>query len=159
MTSVCSCCGEAKPLTVPLQCHPDTVICADCLDWLSTKLSKQRAATGRTRIVGTESIFHVSDVARALDHYQRLGFSTDSHDETYAFAHRDNLTVHLTESDGAPAASALYLHVDDADRLAEEWRRAGVAVVGPQDFDYGKREGSHTDPDGNLLRFGSPLRA
>jgi hypothetical protein len=30
---------------------------------------------------------------------------------------------------------------------------------GAQDFDYGKREGSHTDPDGNLIRFGSPLRA
>lgn len=24
--------------------------------------------------------------------------------------------------------------------------------------DYGKREGAHRDPDGNLLRFGSPLR-
>jgi hypothetical protein len=28
--------------------------------------------------------------------------------------------------------------------------------VGPADYDYGKREGSHTDPDGNLIRFGSP---
>jgi hypothetical protein len=33
-----------------------------------------------------------------------------------------------------------------------------VDVVGPDDYDYGKREGSHVDPDGNLLRFGSPLR-
>jgi hypothetical protein len=25
------------------------------------------------------------------------------------------------------------------------------------DTDYGIREGGHVDPDGNLLRFGSPL--
>jgi hypothetical protein len=29
---------------------------------------------------------------------------------------------------------------------------------GPKDSDYGKRESSHCHPDGNLLRFGSPLR-
>jgi hypothetical protein len=32
-----------------------------------------------------------------------------------------------------------------------------LEVTGPDDLDYGKREGSHTDPDGNLIRFGSPL--
>jgi uncharacterized glyoxalase superfamily protein PhnB len=52
----------------------------------------------------------------------------------------------------------LYMHVDDADQLAAEWRKAGVTVSGPQDYDYGKREGFHVDPDGNELRFGSPLR-
>lgn len=36
--------------------------------------------------------------------------------------------------------------------------QAGVEFVEPQDFEYGKREGSHEDPDGNLIRFGSPLR-
>jgi len=41
---------------------------------------------------------------------------------------------------------------------AEEWRQAGIEVDGPRDEDYGKREGSITDPDGNVIRFGSPLR-
>ncbi len=49
------------------------------------------------------------------------------------------------------------MYVDDTDQLAEEWRGAGVEFTGPTDFEYGKREGSHTDPDGNLIRFGSPL--
>jgi hypothetical protein len=31
-------------------------------------------------------------------------------------------------------------------------------VDGPRDEDYGKREGSVADPDGNVIRFGSPLR-
>jgi hypothetical protein len=55
-------------------------------------------------------------------------------------------------------AGSIYMHVDDADTVANEWRSAGVDVVGPVDFDCGKREGSHTGPDGNLIRFGSPLR-
>ena len=42
--------------------------------------------------------------------------------------------------------------------MAEEWRAAGIEVVGPRDEEYGKREGSVTDPDGNLIRFGSPLQ-
>jgi uncharacterized glyoxalase superfamily protein PhnB len=109
-------------------------------------------------IVGAEPIFTVTDVQRAVDHYQRLGFSTSSHDETYAFAHRDDLTIHLAHRDDpAKGPTALYLHVDDADQLAAAWRQAGMHVTGPEDFDYGKREGSHTDPDGNKLRFGSPL--
>ena len=47
----------------------------------------------------------------------------------------------------------------DADALYEEWSRPGVAghthPVGPTA--YKLREGSHTDPDGNLIRFGSPI--
>ncbi len=53
---------------------------------------------------------------------------------------------------------SIYMHVDDADALTEEWTGAGVDFVEPQDFDYGKRERSHEDSDGNLIPFGSPLR-
>ena len=58
-----------------------------------------------------------------------------------------------------PGGGLLYLHVDDADQLAQEWRAAGAEVTEPQDFPWGKHEGSHTDPDGNTIRFGSPLRS
>ena len=34
---------------------------------------------------------------------------------------------------------------------------AGIKVDGPKDEDYGKRERSTSDPDGNLIRFGSPI--
>lgn len=112
------------------------------------------------RIVGYEPCFSVHDVLRAVAHYQRLGFTTSYHDEDYAFAHRDQLTIRLalTEDPEIPSSGALYLHVDDADALASEWRAAGIPLVGPDDFEYGKREGSHVDPDGNLIRFGSALR-
>lgn len=96
------------------------------------------------------------DVDRAVAHYQRLGFDTEYHDETYAFAHRDHLTIHLAhDDDPTHHVAMLYIHVDDAFALADEWRQAGVEVIGP--VDYGKREATHTDPDGNLIRFGSPI--
>lgn len=126
----------------------------------ASKRRQHEGGSDGVRIVGVEPIFVVSDVARAVAHYERLGFTTSHHDESYAFAHRDELTIHLAGSDGGVARpGSIYMHVDDADTLAHGWRTAGIEVVEPQDFDYGKREGSHTDPDGNLIRFGSPLRA
>jgi len=158
VVTTCACCDLEKPNTVALHCHPDISLCSDCLDWLVRRRDKQAADAGPTRIVNDEPIFLVSDVTRARNHYERLGFTTDEHDETYAFAHRDDLTIHLASADGQPTVGHLYLHVTDADELADAWRKAGVEVEGPQSFDYGKREGSHSDPDGNLIRFGSPIR-
>lgn len=66
--------------------------------------------------------------------------------------------IHLEHGDAAtePGGGAVYLLVGDADQLADDWREAGVEVVGAEDFGWGKREGSHEDPDGNVIRFGSP---
>jgi catechol 2,3-dioxygenase-like lactoylglutathione lyase family enzyme len=113
------------------------------------------------RVVSVEPIFVVSDVARAVAHYEQLGFSASHHDAGYAFAHRNELTIHLAGPGVGPdrvGRASIYMHVDDADALAEEWRAAGIDFLEPLDFEWGKREGSHEDPDGNLIRFGSPLR-
>jgi uncharacterized glyoxalase superfamily protein PhnB len=120
-------------------------------------------------VTGFEPVFTVASATRSAEHYAKLGFEISYHDDTYAFAHhREGLTVHLAQAEeagvghwnsGRPAGgSSLYLHCDDADAVAGEWRRAGQEVAGPRDEDYGKREGTHTDPDGNVIRFGSPLR-
>ena len=123
------------------------------------KRDEARAIGGTVRVAGYEPCFQVADVTRATEHYRLLGFTISFHDETYAFAHRDRLTIHLARAEQRNLdRSTLYLHVDDADRLAADWRASGFEVSGPDDTDYGKREGSHRDPDGNLLRFGSPLR-
>lgn len=103
--------------------------------------------------------FTVAEVDRAVDHYQKLGLQTSYHDETYAFANRDGtLTIHLAlQAGGHRGPGSLYIHAADADQVASEWRLAGLEVAEPEDYDYGKRVGSHSDPDGNLIRFGSPL--
>jgi hypothetical protein len=110
-------------------------------------------------IIGVEPIFIVADAQRSKTHYERLGFVTSEYDEHYAFAERGRLNIHLAEAVPGTTVGAghIYMHVDDADVIADEWRHAGLEVTGPNDYDYGKREGSHTDPDGNHIRFGSPL--
>jgi catechol 2,3-dioxygenase-like lactoylglutathione lyase family enzyme len=116
---------------------------------------------GVQRVVSVEPIFVVSDVPRAVAHYEQLGFSTSHHDDGYAFAHRNGLTIHLAGPGVDPervGRGSIYMHVNDADHLADEWRMTGAEVTGPEDLDWGKREGRHADPDGNLIRFGSPLR-
>jgi catechol 2,3-dioxygenase-like lactoylglutathione lyase family enzyme len=157
----CSCCGTTPAEGfVALHSHPEIALCFECIGWLHGQRAKQVAAQGgHVAIVGFEPAFSVADVDRAVEHYQRLGFTTDYHDETYAFAHRGDLTIHLAHDDDPEhhEHGALYLHVDDADQLAADWRNAGMRVEGPVDTGYGKREGAHLDPDGNLIRFGSPL--
>ena len=109
-------------------------------------------------------VFPVADVMRAMEHYRELGFEVTSHDRgtDYAFARRDDVWLHLAKVDDldpATSLSAAYLYVEDADALAAEWSATGAEgrFVDPVDTDYGLREGAHVDPDGNLLRYGSPL--
>ncbi len=55
--------------------------------------------------------------------------------------------------------TAIYLYVDDADALYDEWNGAGIdgRVVAPSDTSYGLGEGACLDRDANLIRFGSPI--
>jgi len=161
-TVTCSCCDRAVETAVPLQCHAEIAIYPDCIGWLrrqEERLEQERAGITppRKRVIFVEPVFTVADVARAEAHYRRFGFETEEHDATYAFARRDNASLHLELDDGAGRPSQIYLHVDDADALAADWRAAGVEVEALIDTDHGKREGAHTDLDGNRIRFGSPL--
>jgi Ser/Thr protein kinase RdoA (MazF antagonist) len=110
-------------------------------------------------------IFPVKDLRRALAHYQSLGFATRAYEggDEYGFADRDGVGLHLTSDAGAGRASAsageAYLYVDDADDLYAEWTGPGIGgITRPvRDTAYRLREGSHVDPDGNVIRFGSPV--
>lgn len=108
-------------------------------------------------------VFPVTDLPRALAHYAGLGFHTSTHDASYGFAAWRGLELHLAVVPGIdPATSvvAAFLHVEDADEVAAAWAGdwpAPARTVDPVDAPYGIREGAHVDPDGNLLRFGSPL--
>jgi DNA-binding MarR family transcriptional regulator len=108
-------------------------------------------------------IFPVRDLAAALAHYSALGFDTLAYADgsEYGFADREGIGLHLAAGSGHDPghAASTYLYVRDADALYEEWSRPGLGghtrPVGPTP--YRLREGSHTDPDGNLIRFGSPM--
>ena len=147
---------------VRLRSHPDLPICHDCLAGLNGQRDGQmQLMTGTWLATGSDPIFNVSDMTRSIAWFEKAGFETSHHDDAYAFAHRNrDLTIHLAQdAEGElPGHSTLYIHCQDADRVAEEWRHAGLEVDGPRNEDYGKREGSVTDPDGNVIRFGSPIR-
>jgi DNA-binding MarR family transcriptional regulator len=131
-------------------------------------------------------IFPVRDLGAALAHYSALGFDTFAYPGGgYGFANREGTGLHLAvhadhadheqadhdhadhdradhddaDHDRAHHAAEAYLYVRDADALYEEWSRPGIGgrtlPVGL--MAYKLREGSHIDPDGNLIRFGSPI--
>lgn len=111
-------------------------------------------------------IFPVQDMTAALAHYAALGFHAFPYEggDDYGFANRDGIGVHLTVDPGHDPAhnhASAYLYVRDADVLYAEWSRPGIGgqTLPVCATPYQLREGAHIDPDGNLIRFGSPTHA
>jgi predicted enzyme related to lactoylglutathione lyase len=109
-------------------------------------------------------IFPVSDLHAALAYYRRLGFGTrEWHGGGYGFLTFEGTEIHLgAEPDQGTRPdrrASAYLFVEDADALAQAWRAAGGDVRPPQDTEWGQHEGVLVDPDGNVIRFGSPMKA
>jgi catechol 2,3-dioxygenase-like lactoylglutathione lyase family enzyme len=120
----------------------------------------------------------VRDAAAAVDFYRgRFGFDVLHHDGGFAVLSRDKAVVHLwqagdeswrerdslerpvrsgAESFIAGTASCRVV-VDGVDELYEELRRSDVlhpvSKEGVDETDYGTREFSTLDLDGNLLTF------
>jgi catechol 2,3-dioxygenase-like lactoylglutathione lyase family enzyme len=104
-------------------------------------------------------IFPVRDLRASLAHYQRLGFATREYEGGgYGYATLDGVEIHLGVVHEAGTPASAYLFVEDADALARAWRSAGAEIRLPEDTDWGKHEGAHVDPDGNVIRFGSPMK-
>jgi catechol 2,3-dioxygenase-like lactoylglutathione lyase family enzyme len=115
-------------------------------------------------------VFPVRDVRAALAHYEKLGFRVDAYEEAgttqpvYGFGCLGNAELHFArvpDLDPQKSMSACYLYVPDANALHATWLQARVPgrLTAPEDTPYGLREFAHVDPDGNLVRVGSPLPA
>jgi catechol 2,3-dioxygenase-like lactoylglutathione lyase family enzyme len=108
------------------------------------------------------AILPVQDLRASLALYRQLGFETREYEGGgYGFVTRDGVEIHLgvtSKIEPASAKHSVYLWVDDADALAEAWSAAGAEVHVPEDTEWGQHEGSLVDLDGNVLRFGSPIR-
>jgi Ser/Thr protein kinase RdoA (MazF antagonist) len=121
----------------------------------------------RNRLSSFSPVFPVRDLRRAMAHYASLGFEVESYadGDGYGFAGRDEVSLHLSvDEEHGPQANhqhvgTAYLYVEDADALYDEWARPGVGGLTRRvgDTPCKLREGSHVDPDGNLIRFGSPM--
>jgi len=111
--------------------------------------------TGKWIATGFEPIFKVVDVAQSVAWFEGAGSEVWFHDDPYAFAHRDrDLTIHVAQvvGDEPPGHRVLYIHCQEPDRVADEWETSGIEVNGLQDEDDGKREGSVTETDVDVVR-------
>jgi predicted enzyme related to lactoylglutathione lyase len=108
-----------------------------------------------------------TDMARTVEHYQRLGFTFSAPGPaaapaaaSFAIGERDGVSLHFTlkpDHDPSRTATWVYISVEDADELSAEFDASGAGQGRtPRDTDYKMRELAHIDPDGNLLLFGSP---
>ena len=113
-------------------------------------------------------ILHVSSSDAAEEFYcGSLGFERhsayrpheDHLDPCYMTVHRGGAWIHLSSfrDDSVPGA-AVYLMIDDVDRVFQEFTAKGVDVaLEPTDQSWGNREFYLRDPDGNSLRFTQEL--
>ena len=107
---------------------------------------------------GIVPILHVAEARASIDWYARLGFEVEWQHAfgpgmpLYVSLRRGPARLHLSEHrlDGGPA-SHVYLYVDDVDSIL-------LPGAEPEDCRWGMREARLTDPDGNVVRIGSPLR-
>lgn len=111
-------------------------------------------------------IIKVSDINSALDFYcTGLGFAKDfeyslsASGPHYAGLSFGGSHVHLSTFPGdGVTGSATYCYVDDIDAMYAGFRARGlVTQMEPTNQDWGMREVYLRDPDGNSLRFGSPI--
>src|SRR5262245_8371592 len=103
-------------------------------------------------------ILPVRDLDAAIAFYAGLGFDASPWPGGgYGFACRDRVELHLGLAAAEHHPASAYVFVADADAVAAAWRAAGAEVHGPEDTEWGKHEGALVDPDGNVLRFGSPI--
>ena len=110
-------------------------------------------------------VLHVrSSVAAERFYCHGLGFGVEfryrpnesEHDPCYLGVVRDGVVLHLSTfpGDGVPG-SAVYVFVDDVDRLHAEFISKGVPIdTPPVDQTWGMREMFVRDPDGNRVQFG-----
>ena len=113
------------------------------------------------------AVFTVSDVGRSLALYLgRLGFREFlrlGDPPSYAIVERDAVSPHLMPASQEArdlGRSSIYVFAADVDALHDELRALGCPIgTAPADYDYGMREMSVRDPDGNRIIFGQEVKA
>jgi len=113
-------------------------------------------STTHASILSVAPILPTSDMERMQGHYEALGFTVKIHHGGYGSAARDGFNLHFRKLPQVTEPGALYFGVSDVDALHAEWVASGVGQTGDVfNPGFGVREAAHTDPDGNIIRFGS----
>jgi hypothetical protein len=118
------------------------------------------------RFLAVTPVLPTGDFDEAVGRFRKLGFTVTTYDGEpgvrYGYASRDGVELHISPAgsiDPRTSNVVVYAVVEDPDALYEEWQAAGVEgrLRKPTPAGYGALEGGYVDPDGNLIRFASPL--
>jgi hypothetical protein len=172
----CGCCGRQLPAgkVAELGSTPGVFICAGCALWAARRAGvlsalarlpiirslrrrhrHQPAGSGKAR--AAIPILSSGDLDRTAAFYAPTGFVEGGRHPGYLLLHNAGVELHFSQP-GPPAAGECYVQVDDASAVHERLHQHGIDGLGPlADQDYGLREFALTDPDGNRVRFGSPI--
>jgi uncharacterized glyoxalase superfamily protein PhnB len=109
--------------------------------------------------VGFENIIpilRVRSIAASIDYYvQKLGFRIDWQAPIFASVSRGRCHIFLSEGDQGNPGVWVWIGVEDADALFDEYRASGAKIRHPPtNYDWAY-EMQVEDPDGNILRMGS----
>lgn len=96
-----------------------------------------------------------TDLQRTADFYAAFGFDVAGRYDAYLLLHDGAVELHFAQQPES-APGHCFLHVGNAAALWKRLREHDVAGVGQiADMDWGLREFTAIDPDGNRVRIGS----
>jgi len=103
---------------------------------------------------GVTPILRVRDMAASLDHYVRvLGFKVDWQSEYFASVTRGRCHIFLSYGDQGHPGGWVWIGVEDAAALQEEYKRTGAKIRNPPTNYQWAYEMQVEDIDGNVLRM------
>jgi uncharacterized glyoxalase superfamily protein PhnB len=114
-------------------------------------------SSSRVYFEGSSPILRVEDMKAAVAFYvDKLGFQNASWGtDEFTSVNRDCAGIYLCRGDQGRGAAWVWVGIEDAARLHDEFVARGVAIRMPLTNDSWALEFQVGDPDGNVLRFGS----
>ena len=115
------------------------------------------ARVARTKFECANPILSVADMARSLRYYvDVLGFTNaEWGGDDFTCVTRDAASIYLSESDQGRPGTWVWIGVEDAGALHEEYVQKGAIILEPPANFPWAVEMKVGDPDGHVLRFGS----
>jgi hypothetical protein len=118
------------------------------------------------KLVAFAAVFTVSEIVPSRDFYlNRLGFRVFfelGDPPSYAIIERDAVSLHLmpaSQEARGLGRSTIYVFAAEVDGLHDELVARGCPIeTEPTDYEYGMRESSVRDPDGNRITFGQEIK-
>lgn len=107
------------------------------------------------------TIFHVNNVEVSVKYYTEiLGFTVDFRYKDLAGLEYSTVLIYLSgpgqDVKRAVGEGSIYIFCDEVDEYFLNISAKGaLALIGPDDRPYGMRDFAITDPDGNILTFGT----